>query len=207
MIFLKQSVLIVCLVSLGLCQTGEAASRLDSMRIHDQKRLNCARTIAISIFPDTLEAKGLRVMDEYQREFARKLCAALTALPGIEKADLVEGTTPVMADILIQGRFKTLSAESNGLRNRSGFDDGKSYCHIGMKGVDAGSGSQVFSIEHTRESAADIVTDDDLTENIEEAIKDVAAWLKAARGTCSSGKPQNRHRAILLASPLKELSL
>ncbi|KAF0219841.1 MAG: hypothetical protein FD174_1565 [Geobacteraceae bacterium] len=167
--------------------TAEAVQPIDQFTVMDQASWNCAKTIAVTMFPVVGEFKGEKNLDYYQNDFASKLASSLRKIPGVEKVDVVDGKTTVLADILIDGKFKDLTTGSRALRFWVGFGAGKSFCRADMKGIDLKSGSEVFSLDHARGSAMDIVSEDELLENIDEVVEDVAAGLIAARRVCASG--------------------
>lgn len=169
--------------------TAEAVQPIDQFAVMDQVKWNCAKSIAVTMFPVVGEFKGEKKPEYYQNDFASKLASSLRRIPGIEKVDVVDGKSAVSADILITGEFKDLTTGSRALRFWVGFGAGKSFCRADMKGIDPKSGSEVFSLDHARGSAMDIVSDDELMENIDEVVEDVAAGLTAARGACISGSP------------------
>jgi hypothetical protein len=164
--------------------TAWAVQPIDLFNLTDQAKWNCAKSIAVATFPVSGEFKGEKPLEYYQNDFAGKLAASLRKIPGIEKVDVVDGKTPVSADILIKGDFKDLSTGSRALRFWIGFGAGKSFCRADMKGIDPKSGSEVFTLDHARGSAMDIISDDELMENIDEVVEDVSAGLMAARRAC-----------------------
>lgn len=173
--------------------TAEAFQTLDQFSVDDQTRWNCARTIAIKLFPVTGEFKGKKSLDYYQNDFANKLAAQLRKMPGIEKVDVVDGPSPITADVVIDGTFKDLTTGSRALRFWVGFGAGKAFCRADMRAVDPKSGTKVFSLDHARGSAMDIISDDELMENIDEVVEDVVAGLQAVRGVCPPApSPENK---------------
>lgn len=86
----------------------------------------------------------------------------------------------------MEGVFIDLTTGSRALRFWVGFGAGKSFCRVDMKAVDPRSGKEVFTLDHARGSALDIVNSDELLENIDEVILDVAAGLKGARKGCTA---------------------
>lgn len=168
-------------------QTAEAIQPIDQFTIKDQAKWSCAKTIAVKLFPVAGEFKGEKDQNYYQNDFANKLASNLKKIPGIEKIEVVDDKLAISADILIDGSFKDLTTGSRALRFWVGFGAGKSFCRADIKGIDLKSGSEVFSLDHARGSAMDIVSDDELIENIDEVVEDVVAGLMAARGVCTSG--------------------
>ena len=164
--------------------TAGAAKAIDQLKVTDQSKWNCARTIAVATFPVTGEFKGEKKLEEYQQDFATRLAAKLREIPGIDKVDVVADTSAVSADILINGEFKDLTTGSRALRFWIGFGAGKSFCRAAMKAIDPKSGAEVFILDHARGSAMDFTNEDELMENIDEVVEDVAAGLKAARKVC-----------------------
>lgn len=185
---MKFIVQVVFMLSLLLVSThiAEAIQAIDHFVVKDQARWDCAKTIAVKHFPVTGEFKGEKNLDYYQKDFANKLAAKLKKIPGVEKVDVVDGKTAAVVDILIDGTFKDLTSGSRALRFWVGYGVGRSFCKADIKGVDINSGTEVFALEHARGSAMDIVSDDELMENIDEVVEDVAAGLAAARGRCTS---------------------
>ncbi len=103
---------------------ADAAQPIDKFTVKDQAKWNCARTIAIEIFPVVGEFKGKKDQEYYQNLFASKLPSSLRKVPGLEKVDVVDGKTPASADILIQGKFIDLTSGSRALRFWVGFGTG-----------------------------------------------------------------------------------
>jgi hypothetical protein len=170
-------------------KAADAVQSIDQFAVKDQAALNCARTIAIRLFPVDGEFKGEKGAPYYQRKFADKLAEKLRTMPRVGKVEVVDGTAVISADILLDGRFKDLTTGSRALRFWIGFGAGKSFCRAEIKGIEPKSGSEVFVLDHARGSAMDIVNDDELLENIDEVIEDVAAGLAAARGVCTASPP------------------
>lgn len=176
-----------CLFVLTLllpCRSANAVQAIDQFQMKDQNRWNCARSIAVSLFPVTGEFKGIKPVDYYQNDFARKLAAGLGKLPGIEKVAVVTEKSPVPADILLDGRFIDLTTGSRAMRFWVGFGAGKSFCRVAITAVDPAGMSEVFTLDHARGSAMDIVNEDELIENIDEVVEDLVAGLSAVRGVC-----------------------
>lgn len=170
-------------------RTAEAVQAIDQFVVKDRAKWNCAKTIAVTTFPVDGEFKGVKSLEYYQNDFAGKLASGLRKIPGVEKVDVVDGKTAVTADILIDGKFKDLTTGSRALRFWVGFGAGKSFCRAEMKGIDPKSGAEVFSLDHARGSGMDVVSEDELMENIDEVVEDVAAGLTAARGACNPDSP------------------
>jgi len=170
----------------------EAVEPIDQFNLIDHTSWNCAKSISIAKFPVVGEFKGEKPLEYYQNDFADKLAAGLRAIPGIEKVDVVDEKAAVSSDILITGEFIDLSTGSRALRFWIGFGAGKSFCRANMKGSNPKSGAEVFTLDHARGSAMDIVSDDELMENIDEVVQDVAAGLKAARKGCAPAVPPGK---------------
>ena len=171
------------LVSVSV-SNAESQQVIDQFTMKDQGRWNCAKTIAVKTFQVPGEFKGEKGPEYYQNDFAGKLASGLKRIPGIEKVDIVDEKTIPSADILIEGKFIDLTTGSRALRFWVGFGAGKSFCRVDMKGIDAKSGTEVFTLDHARGSAMDFASDDELIENIDEVVEDVTAGLKAARMSC-----------------------
>lgn len=179
--------LAVIAFSVSFCP-AEAAQPIDKFSLNDQTKWSCAKTIAITLFPVTGEFKGKQELSFYQHDFAMKLAVRLRKMAGIENVAVVNDRTNTTADIVIDGEFKDLTTGSRALRFWIGFGAGKSFCTTRMRGTDPKDGKEVFVLEHSRGSAMDFTNEDELIENIDEVVEDVAAGLIAARGTCQAGE-------------------
>lgn len=166
---------------------AEAAQPIDQFSLKDQTRWSCARTIAIALFPVEGEFKGIKELGFYQNDFANKLADRLRKTPGVEKVEVVKDTTNATADVVLNGKFKDLTTGSRALRFWVSFGAGKSFCRAEIKGMDPKSGTEIFSLDHARGSAMDLINEDELIENIDEVVEDVTAGLIAARGVCPAG--------------------
>lgn len=178
------SILLVFTTILVSFCTAEAVQPIDQFSVKDQGKLSCAKTIAIALFPVTGEFKGRQELSFYQHDFAMKLAVRLRKMPGIENVEVVNDKTNTTADIVIDGEFKDLTTGSRALRFWVGFGAGKSFCSTRMRGTDPKDGNEVFLLEHARGSAMDFTNEDELIENIDEVVEDVAAGLIAVRGVC-----------------------
>lgn len=177
--------LAVIAFSASFCH-AEAVQPIDKFSLNDQTKWSCAKTIAIALFPVTGEFKGKQELSFYQHDFAMKLAVKLRKMTGIESKNVavVNDKTNTTADIVIDGEFKDLTTGSRALRFWIGFGAGKSFCTIHMRGTDPKDGNDVFVLEHSRGSAMDFTNEDELIENIDEVVEDIAAGLIAARGAC-----------------------
>jgi hypothetical protein len=178
------SILLVFTVIIVSFCTAEAAQPIDQFAVKDQVKWNCAKTISITLFPVVGEFKGKNDLSFYQNNFANKLADRIRKIPTVEKVDVVSDKSNLSADIVIDGNFKDLTTGSRALRFWVSFGAGKSFCRAEMKGIDPKSGAEVFVLDHARGSAMDVVNDDELIENVDEVVEDVAAGLMAARGVC-----------------------
>lgn len=170
---------------LPVTQSAAPAQSLDAFTVLDQQKFNCARSIAIKSFPVEGEFKAAKELKYYQDYFSTRLAPALKKLPGIEKVEIVDGNAAVAADLVIDGSFFDLTSGSRALRFWVGAGAGKSTCGVEIKGVDGATGTEVFTLEHDRSLALDVITDDIVADNLDEVILDVAAGLKSARGACA----------------------
>lgn len=163
-----------------------AAGQLDTMELKDRNRWSCTKSVALKIFPVEAEFQGERGRSRnfYQQLFATRLSGQLKKIKGIERVEVVDGKTPITADLLIDGRFKDFTAGSRSLRFWVGFGAGKSFCRAEMTATDPKSGAEVFSLDHARGSAMNILDEDQLDVNITEVVEDVAATLSEMRGDC-----------------------
>lgn len=162
----------------------EASEPLDQFAMKDQVKWNCAKSILIKLFPVSGKFKGKKDQNYYQKLFADQLADKLRRIDGIEKVIVDSGKEETAADIVIDGTFKDLTTGSRALRFWVSFGAGKSFCRADMKALDTKTGTEVFSLDHARGSAMDVISDDELIENIFEVVDDVAATLKANKGTC-----------------------
>lgn len=190
-----KTILVSCLVILQLSllsRFANAVQAIDQFQMNDQNRWNCATSIAVPLFPVTGEFKGIKPVDYYQNDFAQKLAAGLRKISGIEKVDVINEKSPVTADILLDGRFIDLTTGSRALRFWIGFGAGKSFCRVAMKAVDPKTKSDIFTLDHARGSAMDIINEDELLENIDEVVADLTAGLSAARSACKKELIQDK---------------
>jgi len=181
------SILLAVIVFCASFCHAEAAQQIDKFSLKDQTKWSCAKTIAIALLPVTGEFKGKQELSFYQHDFAMKLAVRLRKMTGIENVAVVNDKTNISADIVIDGEFKDLTTGSRALRFWIGFGAGKSFCTTRMRGTDPKDGNEVFVLEHSRGSAMDFTNEDELIENIDEVVEDVAAGLIAARGVCPAG--------------------
>lgn len=157
---------------------------IDEFTMKEQGKWNCAKTIALRLFQGTDEFKGEKSQEYYQKIFADKLAAELKKIVGIEKVDVVDEKAVPAADIVIEGKFIDLTTGSRALRFWVGLGAGKSFCRVDMKGIDTKSSAVVFTLDHARGSAMDIVNSDELMENIDEVVEDIGAGLTKFRKGC-----------------------
>lgn len=178
------SLFIAALFVFAFLCPADAAEPLDQFTMKDQVKWNCAKSVSIKLFPVTGKFKGKKDQNYYQQLFADQLAERLRQIDGIGKVIVDTGKEETATDIVIDGTFKDLTTGSKALRFWVSFGAGKSFCRADMKALDTRTGTEVFSLDHARGSAMDIVSDDELIENITEVVDDVAATLKATRGPC-----------------------
>jgi hypothetical protein len=178
------SILVLMAVLTGA--SPAAAGQLDMLDLKERNRWSCAKSVALKIFPVEAEFQGERgrSRDFYQKLFARRFSDQLRKIKGIERVDLVDGKSPITADLLIDGTFRDFTAGSRSLRFWVGFGAGKSFCRAEMTATDPKSGTEIFSLDHARGSAMNILDEDQLDVNITEVVEDVAETLSSLRGDC-----------------------
>lgn len=171
---------------LAATQGAAQAQSIDDFTVLDQQKFNCARTVAIKLFPVEGEFKAANDLRYYQNYFATRLASALNKIRGIEKVQIVDGDAAVSADLMIDGSFIDLTSGSGALRFWVGFGAGKSIGSVDMKGLDGATGSEVFRLEHYRSTSLATIDDDAVAENLDKVILDVVAGLSSARGACGA---------------------
>jgi len=162
---------------------------IDTFTMKEQGKWSCAKSIAVQLFQGSDEFKGVKSQEYYQKFFADKLAAELKKIDGIEKVDVVDEKAVPVADIVMEGKFIDLTTGSRALRFWIGMGAGKSFCRVDMKGIDPNSKTVVFTLDHARGSAMDIVSSDELMENIDEVVQDIGAGLNKFRKGCDLPPP------------------
>jgi hypothetical protein len=173
----------LCVVLLFVLTRTARAEKIDEANWQDANAWACAKTIAIKPPRVTGEFKGPQSQDAYTRHFAEELAAGLSNRFGAGAVTVAFPGDAITADLVIDGEFATLTTGSRAKRFWVGFGAGKSWADVRLRATRTATGSQVFYLRQERGSAMGLKSDE-LEENVDEVVKDIATYLNGVGGTC-----------------------
>lgn len=170
-------------LAVGAAGLPSLGNDIDQIDWQDANAWACAKTIAIHPPKVTGEFKGKQPAIAYARRFADGLANALRARLGEQSVTVVTDSTPVTADLVIDGEFVTLTTGSRAARFWVGFGAGKSWADLRLRCARQGAGTPVFALRQERGSAMGL-KEDELAENVDELTRDVISAVGHLAAEC-----------------------